>query len=38
VVMDPSGDRLYLGMNAGHGGEGEEASFGEVVLVVVDLA
>jgi hypothetical protein len=38
VVMDPSGDRLYLGMNAGHGGEGEEASFGEVVLVVVDLS
>ncbi len=37
VVMDPSGERLYLGMNAGNGGEDEEGVFGEVVLVVVDL-
>jgi hypothetical protein len=37
VVMDPSGERLYLGMNAGPTGV-EDAAFGEVVLVVVDLA
>lgn len=33
VAVDPSGERVYIGMNAGKDGE----SFGEVVLLVVDL-
>jgi hypothetical protein len=33
VVMDPSGKRLYVGMNAGRGNE----SLGEVVLMIVTL-
>lgn len=34
IVYDPSGDRVYVGLNAGEAGE---ESFREVVLVVVDL-
>jgi outer membrane protein assembly factor BamB len=35
VAVDAAGSTLYLGMNAGDGAEGE--SFGEVVLVIVEL-
>ncbi len=34
ITLDPSGTRLYLGMNAG---TAEEDGFGEVVLVIVTL-
>jgi hypothetical protein len=34
VVIDPSGDRVYVGLNAGHD---EEDPWGEVVLAVVHL-
>jgi hypothetical protein len=36
VVIDPSGERLYIGLNAGPIDD-DEAAFGEVVLAVVDL-
>jgi hypothetical protein len=35
VVADPSGDKVYVGMNAGQAGSGED--FGEVALLVVHL-
>lgn len=34
ITIDPSGTRLYIGMNAG---SAEDDGFGEVVLVIVDL-
>jgi hypothetical protein len=37
VVVDPSGERLYIGLNAGPPGEFGE-TFGTVVLAVVELA
>ncbi len=35
VVADPSGDRVYVGLNGGESGSDE--SYGRVVLAVVDL-
>jgi hypothetical protein len=37
VVVDPSGDRLFIGLNAGPAGDLGE-TFGTVVLAVVELA
>jgi hypothetical protein len=36
VVVDPSGERIYIGLNAGPIDD-DEAAFGEVVLAVVEL-
>jgi hypothetical protein len=36
IVVDPSGERLYIGLNSGPIDD-EEDPFGEVVLAVVDL-
>lgn len=35
IAVDPGGDRLYVGLNAG--GPADEDAFGEVVLAVVNL-
>ena len=38
IAVDSSGERVYVGLNAGDpGARGSEGAFGEVVLVVVEL-
>ena len=38
VVVDPGGDRVYVGMNTGPAGGGEDDdTFGTPILLVVDL-